>query len=496
MVSDIVVLGGGTAGLTMALTLKLRLPALRVRVICSRDIGVIGVGEGTTVTFPQHFFEYLRLAPGHFFRLAEPTWKLGVRFLWGTRREFFYPFGQEYSTRWPGLSRLNASYFEEDDLWLGPTTALMAHDRVFFRRENGAPEWHTNFAFHVENRKLVTALETIARDAGVEMTEGTLCRADRDEEGIARIHLESGESVRADLFVDASGFASELLGRALAEPFITYANTLFCDRAIIAGWRRTHEPIKPYTTAETMKAGWCWQIEHEHFINRGYVYSSAFLSDDDAEREFSSANPQIETEPRMVHFKSGRYRRGWVGNVVAAGNASGFVEPLEATAIQVITSQARTLADLLIDSRGEVTPSVRALYNRHLSAHWDEIRDFLAIHYRFNRRVESEFWTAARAGSELGEAAALVEYFNENGPSILASGTLVRAASPFGLEGYLALLIGQHVPHRRWQPPASERTAWRQHLEQFGKRAAAALSVETALHAVRREIGLEEKSIL
>ena len=80
MVTDVVVLGAGTAGLTMALTLKLRVPALKVRVICSREIGVIGVGEGTTVSFPQHFFEYLHLPPGRFFQLAEPTWKLGVPF--------------------------------------------------------------------------------------------------------------------------------------------------------------------------------------------------------------------------------------------------------------------------------------------------------------------------------------------------------------------------------------------------------------------------------
>ena len=278
----------------------------------------------------------------------------------------------------------------------------MAHDCAFFRGDDGAPQWHNNFAFHVENRKLVSALETIARQAGVEITEGTLRQANREGDDVKTIDLTSGENVRADLFIDASGFASELLGKALAEPFISYANTLPCDRAVIAGWSRTHEPIKPYTTAETMSAGWCWQIEHEHFINRGYVYSSTFISDEAAAREFREKNPQLETEPRVVRFKSGRYRHSWVGNVIAAGNASGFVEPLEATAIQVITSQARTLADLLIDSRSEVTPSVRALFNRRLAAHWDEIRDFLAVHYRFNHRVKSEFWSVCHAEADLG----------------------------------------------------------------------------------------------
>lgn len=486
MVSRIVVLGGGTAGLTAALTLQMRVPALAIRVIRSPEIGVIGVGEGTTVTFPQHFFEYLRIPPRRFFDLAEPTWKLGVRFLWGARPEFYYPFGQEYSTRWPGLSRLNACYVDAATLWLGPTSALMAHDKAFLRGPDGAPQWHQNFAFHVENTKLVNALETFARAAGVEITDGTMREAERGPDGISALHLESGERITADLFVDASGFRSELLGRVLAEPYRSFDTSLFCDRAVIAGWPRTSEPIKPYTTAETMDAGWCWQIEHEHFINRGYVYSSRFLSDDAALAEFRQKNPQLETEPRLVKFYSGRYARCWAENVVGIGNATGFVEPLEATAIQVITWQSRTLADLLLDGRAEVTSSIRALYNRHNCGHWDEIRDFLSIHYRFNTRCETAFWRACRAETELGEAAAMVEFYQQNGASILATGTLVKASSPFGLEGYLALLTGQNVPQlRTWTPPDNERHIWQKKLAEFGNQGERGVSMEEQLRALR-----------
>jgi tryptophan halogenase len=70
--------------------------------------------------------------------------------------------------------------------------------------------------------------------------------AERGPEGIAALHLESGERVTADLFVDASGFRSELLGRALTEPYQSFGRSLFCDRAVIGGWPRTSEPIKPY----------------------------------------------------------------------------------------------------------------------------------------------------------------------------------------------------------------------------------------------------------
>jgi hypothetical protein len=197
--------------------------------------------------------------------------------------------------------------------------------------------------------------------------------------------------VAADFFVDASGFRSELVGRVLGEPQISYSKTLFCDRAIIGGWPRTDEPIHPYTLCETMDSGWCWQIEHEHWINRGYVYCSRFLDDDSARAELLRKNPKIANEPRLVKFPSFRLARNWVGNVVAIGNASGFVEPLEATALSAICVQVRTVAETLADSGGLPTPSMVGICNELNADAWDDIRDFLGIHYAFNTRSIRHF---------------------------------------------------------------------------------------------------------
>ncbi|PYI89575.1 MAG: hypothetical protein DME26_00925, partial [Verrucomicrobia bacterium] len=362
-ISSIVVLGAGSAGLMAALTLKRKLPHLALQVVRSPDIGVIGVGEGTTVVFPRHFFEYLRMKPQDFYAEAEPTWKMGIRFFWGPRPEFYYTFSFELERRLPELTRNNGFYYTEEFPWLGHASAFMAHNKVFPRRPDGLPQFHNNHAFHIENKKLVGWLENRCRGQGVEIVDATV-RAETEGEGIGALVTETGARITADLFVDASGFRSELLGRTLQEPFRSYQDALFCDRAVIGGWPRAGEPILPYTTAETMDAGWCWRIDHEHFINRGYVYASAFSSDDDARAEFLRKNSKIATPPRVVKFRSGRYERSWVGNVVAIGNAAGFVEPLEATALQVICVEASTLADSLLDSLCEPTPTLIKLYNR------------------------------------------------------------------------------------------------------------------------------------
>jgi tryptophan halogenase len=485
-ISSIIVLGGGSAGLMTALTLKRRLPQLSVRVIRSPDIGIIGVGEGTTRAFPVHFFENLKLKPRDFYIEAEPTWKLGIRFLWGPRKEFFYTFAYELERRLPELRRNNGFYFTDEFTWAGQASAFMAHGKAFPRTPDGLPQFHNNHAFHIENKKLVAWLENRCRDLSIVITDATV-QAVRGDEGIAALTADTGERLTADLFVDASGFRSELLGRALHEPFRSYADSLFCDRAVIGGWPRTDEPIHPYTTAETMDAGWCWQIEHEHFINRGYVYASAFISDDAAREELLRKNPKVASEPRVVKFRAGRYERNWVGNVVAVGNAAGFVEPLEATALQVICIEATALADSLLDSLCEPTPTLIALYNRYNADQWDDIRNFLAIHYKFNSRLDTPFWRACRDDTALHGAQLIVDFYRENGPSAVAREAMIHPSNYFGLDGYLVLLIGQNVAHGKpYSPPPAEQNFWRHRCQQLAAEARRAMDVKEALQALRQ----------
>ena len=235
-----------------------------------------------------------------------------------------------------------------------------------------------------------------------------------------------------------------------------------------------------------MDHGWCWQIEHEHWINRGYVYSSSFTSDDEACEEFLRKNPQVENTPRVVKFRSYRHERFWVGNVVGIGNASGCVEPLEATALQVISVQTSTLADGLIDSLCAPTPTLINFYNRHNTSQWDDIRDFLAVHYKFNTRVDTPFWRECRDSTDLCGAQEVVEYYQENGPSCLLNNVILHPTNSFGLEGYLAMLVGQKVPHQsRYSPSPAEIQSWQERRSQYGSEAANALSVRESLSYLR-----------
>ncbi len=488
MIQNVLILGAGSAGLLVAITLKKKLPHFSVQVVRSSEIGVIGVGEGTTPAMPRHLFGVLNLSPSRFFAQAEPTWKLGIRFLWGPRRHFDYPFDRQLDGQWKNLSRPVGFYADEDFCGLCLTGALMEEGRVFCRnpQAGGGPDMNVGFGFHIENLKLVATLEAIAQELGVAFVEGKVSGAERGPAGIAALLLEDGRRLAADLFVDCSGFRSELLGGKLEEPFVGYDRALFCDRAVIGGWERTTEPILPYTIAETMEAGWAWQIEHEHHINRGYVYSSGAISDEAACEEFLRKNPKAPKSPRVVKFRSGRYRRMWVDNVVAIGNSAGFVEPLEATALTMVTQQCEGLFTFLMQAGQKPTATLRELYNNLACGAFDTTRDFLSIHYKLNTRLDNPFWRHCREDTDTGALGPLLEFYRENGPCAAARHYVPLQSNPFGFDGYLVMLVGNKAPYEaHYQATAAERAVWNQILGSMRAKAEQGMTVAEALAVMR-----------
>jgi tryptophan halogenase len=488
-VRSVIVLGGGTAGLLSAISLRLKVPDLPVRLIRSKDIGVIGVGEGTTVAVTPYLHGFLNLDPGEFYREVRPIWKLGINFIWGPRPSFNFTFASHMCppNQMTGLPRPLGYYCDDDMDCASLESALIGCNRAF-RREpaSGLPLVSRHHAYHLENRVLVDYLERMAAMLGTQIIDDTVTAVECSERGVERLKLASGTEASADLLVDSSGFSSQLLGKALGEPFVSYKSSLFCDRAVVGGWQRgMGELIQPYTVAETMDAGWCWRIDHEHLINRGYVYSSDFVSDEQADEEFRRKNPKVQNT-RIVKFRSGRYRRSWVKNVVAIGNAGGFVEPLESTAIAAICEQTRVLTRALNSPGHVIGPKQVEVCALRDARYWDAIRRFLAVHYKFNTRVDTPFWREARENTDLAGAEPLVEYYQECGPDDAWALTLVDPHDQFGLEGYLTMLVGQRVPyHVRYRPTSTESLALEALRQRNRREASAGYRAEEALRVVR-----------
>ena len=405
----------------------------------------------------------------------------------GERDEFNYTFGAQTDWQTDGLPKPNGYYVNGDFSNVDLSSALMREGRIFAKNRVGDPLIDRSAAYHLDGTRLVIALEQAAREAGARIVDGRVAGVERlPEGGVAGLVLDDGAVERADFFVDASGFRSELLGRELGEPLVSYADTLACDAALAAGWtRRADEPIAPHTTVETRRAGWSWRIEHEREVHCGLVFSTAFQSEEEARAELAKAFP-LAGDARLVGFAPGRRRCAFVGNVFGIGNAAGFVEPLEATSLTTICDHVRLLVMTLRETEGAVPGErMRAGVAGFQARDWDRVRDFLAVHYRFNRRLDTPFWRHCRAETALHGAEPMVEYYRENGPSPMLREALLGAGDSFGLEGYFTLLLGQGVAHGRpHEPSAGERVIWDRLRAGNAQRARAGFTTEETLRIV------------
>ena len=341
-IQRVVILGGGTAALLTASAFARYLPDIEVVMVRSTKMGIIGVGEGTIATIGRFLHEYLGIDPLRFHREVHPSIKLGIQFDWGAQTPYHYSFPPQYSAANPIQSKLShpvGDYCYPEATFADLSSSLMYHGKVAATDPEGNPVQSPSFAYHLENRRFVEFLEQWVKEQGIDAVDAIVKQVDVGEKGVASLLLDNGQTMTADLFVDCSGFRSELLGTALDEPFISFKESLPCDRAVVGGWRRSDETYNAFTTAQAMDSGWSWQIEHDEIINRGYVFASDFISDEAAEAEFRCKNPKVQ-DTRLIRFRSGYHRRSWVKNVVAIGNSAGFVEPLEATAIGFMSTRS------------------------------------------------------------------------------------------------------------------------------------------------------------
>ena len=401
----IVVVGGGTAGWMTAAALARLLPArCSVHLVESEEIGVVGVGEAT-LPHLRAFNERLGIDEAEFMARTRATFKLGIEFRdWGRIGDsYIHPFGTfgrgtgavDFHHYWARLTSEGVALPPLDQLSYACTMARLGrfdHPPADRRQLAGT----FGYAYQFDALLFAPYLRQIAETTGARRTEGRVVDVERDGESgdIRAIRLADGTRIAGDLFVDCSGFRSLLLGDAMAEPFEDWSHWLPADRAVAMPCR-TRTALTPYTSAIAMPAGWRWRIPLQHRTGNGYVYASAFVADDDARAALEGAvEGDAIAAPRLLRFKAGRRRRSWVGNCVAIGLASGFLEPLESTSIYLVQQAITALIEMFPERR--VSSVDRDEFNRVIDLEYDRIRDFLILHYHATTRSDSPFWDYVR----------------------------------------------------------------------------------------------------
>ncbi|MBD2198650.1 MULTISPECIES: tryptophan halogenase family protein [Calothrix] len=489
-IKRVAIVGGSSAGLLSAVTLKHFFPQLQVLLIYSRKHAAIGVGESTTAWFPQFLHEHLNIPQEEFYKSIWPVWKLGIKFEWGVPNiaHFNYTFDRQFRYDSQSLSKTPGFYCMHDMRQASRYSILMdrQHSPLLHDGQGNIKILADGFGYHIDVYEFIKYLAMKASSLGVDIQEMEVIDAKLDEQGnVQYLCCEDDLKIEADLFIDCSGFKSQLLRGVLKEEFISFSHRLFCDSAIVGNWKR-QSPIFPFTTATTMNSGWRWRIDLRERVSFGYVYSSSFCTQDEAIQEYLSLTPEATDDLRKISFKSGRYRRFWVNNVVAIGNASGFVEPLESTGQHMIVETIWRVVLALQDSNLRPTPKLINATNQYVADLWDEICDFLTLHFKFNRKLDTPFWKYCQEKTDLGSVQNLVELYQDSGVC-RAIAHLIPKSSIFEIDGYLTILCGQQVPVKHLKPLTErESSEWLQYRQTLHKNLEGSLNPQEAFHLLEK----------
>ncbi|GAA0315458.1 tryptophan 7-halogenase [Sphingomonas oligophenolica] len=455
-IRKIVIVGGGTAGWMAAATFAKLLSTdyTEITLIESDQIGIIGVGEAT---IPQMaiFNRMLGIDEDEFLRETQGSFKLGIEFVdWGRLgRKYFHPFGKF------GVDMAGVSFHAH---WLRAHLAgdprpieeyslqALAGEQAKFMRsiDNGknSPLSEIAYAYHFDTSLYGPYLRRYSEARGVVRREGKIVDvALRGTDGfIEAVTLENGTRIDGELFIDCSGFRGLLIEQALGGGYDDWSHWLPCNRAVAVPCAHGSH-FSPYTRSTAHSAGWQWRIPLQHRIGNGHVFSTDYMSEDEATAILlANLDGEALAEPRTVPFKSGHRKRMWIKNCVALGLASGFMEPLESTSIWLVQSGLARLMGMFPDR--SFAPGTIERYNRILLNEYCQIRDFIILHYHATERDDSPFWDYCRTMAIPERLSEKMRCFEEYGRTFRDDDELFNETSWFAVMNGQCMKPATHDP--------------------------------------------------
>lgn len=458
-IKDIVIVGGGTAGWMVAAGLSRLVndKDINIRLIESEAIGTVGVGEAT-IPHINYYNRLLGLDENDFVKKTNATFKLGIEFVnWGKLGEsYIHPFG-EYGIPMEGLRfhhfwhrfKQTDPQSSVDDYCL---QVLAAKESKFQRPDmsyKNSPLKSITYAFQFDASLYAKFMREFSEARGVTRTEGKITDVQQNPETghVKSVTLENGDTYAGDLFIDCSGFRGLLIEQTLKTGYEDWSAMLPCDRAVARASQSTGAP-SPYTRATAKSAGWQWRIPLQSRVGNGHVYCSEYMSDDEA---LESLNADIDgppiSDPNFLRFKTGIRKKPWNKNVISLGLAAGFLEPLESTSIHLIqTAVARLMASFPDKNFAQ---SNIDYYNERTLLEYEQVRDFLILHYYATEREDTPFWQYCKNMEIPDTLKARIALYTDNARLYRHDNEI------FGETSWFAVMHGQGILPKTYHPLAN-----------------------------------------
>jgi len=419
----IVIVGGGSAGWLTAGVIAAEHATnidsgIEITLIESSDVAPIGVGEGTWPSM-RSTLKKMGISETEFLLECDASFKQGSKFtnwMTNTGEHYYHPF-----TLPQGFNDINLSTFWQpfsDKISFADAVCSQSHLAI----NNLAPKQITmaeysfaaNYGYHLDAGKFGKFLQKhCVKNLGVKHIIDHVTQINSSEtDDIESISTKAHGELLGDLFIDCTGTSSILLAQHYKIPFISKKHILFNDSALAlhVPYENKESPIASFTSSTAQTSGWIWDIGLPSRRGVGHTYSSAHITDDKAENELrdyitpmmgkkSADNASI----RKIAFNPGHREKFWHKNCVAVGMAAGFIEPLEASALALIELSAKMISEQL-PSNHQTMEIVAKRFNAKFLHRWENIVDFLKLHYTLSKRTDSDYWCDNRNETNLPES--------------------------------------------------------------------------------------------
>lgn len=382
-IKKLAVVGGGTAGLVAALVLKRRFPDLHIDLICSKNIGIVGVGEGSTEHWKE-FMDFMGIDQYTLIKECDATYKIGIMFRDWTPEPYMHSVQVPYDNR---ASQYKHVYARQ--IAAGAPPIEMSTERYWRNHVNtwflNNPKESPASQYHFNTHKLNDFLTNVGKGIGINFINDEINDVELNEQGEIAAVKGTLQDYAYDFYIDSTGFKRILMNK-LGAKWVSYGKHLKMKAAIAFPTPDT-ENYNMWTLAKAMDYGWMFRIPVWGRGGNGYIYDSDYITKEQAKAEAETyLGHEIEIG-KEFKFDPGALDRVWIKNCVAIGLSGSFVEPMEATSIGTSIQQSFILMHKLFNYDEHVIDS----YNKSFTSIMENIRDFIVLHY-IVKKDNSQFW--------------------------------------------------------------------------------------------------------
>lgn len=387
---NFVIAGGGAAGWMTASILSQIFPDSNITIIEGTSIGAINVGESTTPILLD-FINISKFNLSDFLRKNDATVKVGIKFENWTKQDSHYlnTFTLDTSDNSWGYSHFQhflKDSHRDNDYYL--------NNLVPYTRDGRQVGTH---AFHLNAIKLIDYIRDHVKPR-VKIIDNTILGVNYDQNGVTELVLDNGQIVSGDVYFDCTGF-KRVIHSKVNSNWKSLKHIFPVDRALPC----TLDDVKPFnfTHASTISSGWIWQVPLTNRLGIGCVYSSEFS--ENVEEEFIKFSEKkygkSVTPERVIKFESGYLNNPWEKNVVSIGLSSGFLEPLESTALHIIFHQIMAFCQMY---DGNINRFVAKIYNDYMVDMYDDAVAYVKLHY-LGKPYNNDFWNYVNEKDSIDE---------------------------------------------------------------------------------------------